>query len=294
MCTFVHESLDIFVDVNTFLQRSEPLVHVIRRSLVELFTDIAVRFLKPAAISGCEDITKVSLERKSQKHREDIMLGSRTRQLLDTLRKKDSWERCHEDSFFHAVRSFFVAGMQYLVEKIPVSDPLFKHAEVADVQLRATSKFSDVRYFIQRFPQLLVLSSPGDQHESATKLEKQFLKFQVDASLPEEACRPGARADIAWASIAAVRDQFGAPKYDILAHVMLGILTIPHSNAFSERIFSAMKLTRTDVRNKMNQKILSAALVTKQAMTAKDTKCYQLTFTPEMLKVAKSAATVKR
>ena len=48
----------------------------------------------------------------------------------------------------------------------------------------------------------------------------------------------GKTADELWINAGRLVDPTGNPKYDGLAYAMLGILTIPHSNAPCERIFS--------------------------------------------------------
>ena len=48
----------------------------------------------------------------------------------------------------------------------------------------------------------------------------------------------GKSEDELWANIGKVTDAPGHLKYDGLVHAMLGLLTIPHSNAPCERIFS--------------------------------------------------------
>ncbi len=290
LCSFLFETVDVFVDANVFLQKDEPLIHCLRRSLVSLLTDIAVCFLKPSAIASCHDITKVNLDRKSQKSRDELVIGMKTKRMLEELRKDSKkWDKNDEDTFFCAVRAFYVAGMRYILQNIPVGEPLFKHAEVADIQLRHKSKFEDVEYFVKRFPMLI----GGLSDEKLGKLQKQFLKYQVDPDLPSDLCDGTTRVDRAWAFLGSVKDTIGQPKYDLLARVMLGLLTIPHSNAYSERIFSAMKLTRSDVRSTMSQKMLGSALVLKQSMVANEKKCFQMNFTQKELRVAKSATVDK-
>ena len=67
---------------------------------------------------------------------------------------------------------------------------------------------------------------------------------------------------------------------------MLGILTIQHSNAGCERIFSQVPKNKTDFRGSLSSKTLSSILVAKSHMKG---HCYSNTFTTSFLKNAKSA-----
>ena len=67
---------------------------------------------------------------------------------------------------------------------------------------------------------------------------------------------------------------------------MLGILTIQHSNAGCERIFSHVQKNKTDLRGSLSSKTLSSILFTKSHMKGRS---YSQTFTTSFLKNAKCA-----
>ena len=52
------------------------------------------------------------------------------------------------------------------------------------------------------------------------------------------------RVDHSWVEINKIQDSVGTFLFAKLSKVMLGILTIPHSNASCERIFSCVKKTK--------------------------------------------------
>ena len=77
--------------------------------------------------------------------------------------------------------------------------------------------------------------------------------------------------------------------YPMLAEVMLAILTIPHGNADSERIFSAVRHVDTDFRQSMSEKLLDALMVVKIHLVVRKEVCYTHKFTDAFLTRAKSA-----
>ncbi len=82
-------------------------------------------------------------------------------------------------------------------------------------------------------------------------LEEEFANYHIDLTLFDTELR----IDILWNQL--------SRKYPRLANVMLGILTIPHSNASCERIFSLVRKNKTDFRPNLSQNTLEALLVEK-------------------------------
>lgn len=70
---------------------------------------------------------------------------------------------------------------------------------------------------------------------------------------------------------------------------MISVLTLPHSNAECERIFSYVTKTQTQFRSQLNLKTLENLLTVKSNMAK---PCHELNFDAEFLKKAKSATTL--
>ena len=80
---------------------------------------------------------------------DNIFIGSQTRDLLDQMNDKS------RKNFFLNVRSFYKRSVSYIKDKLPLSDNLLCHAEVADVALRYSAKYSDLNFFRKKFPILI-------------------------------------------------------------------------------------------------------------------------------------------
>lgn len=74
----------------------------------------------------------------------------------------------------------------------------------------------------------------------------------------------------------------GILKYDKLAQVMLAILSIPHSNAECERMFSAVTNTKTLFSSMLPVASLEKFLVLKSVQKG---KCFEQKFSSEFLKL---------
>ncbi|CAN8014037.1 unnamed protein product [Ixodes persulcatus] len=97
--------------------------------------------------------------------------------------------------------------------------------------------------------------------EALDALEMEFVRLQA-YSISTDILQQE-RADTEWTAISKLRGADGLLMLSRIAEVMLGILSIPHSNAECERPFSIVKKARTQFRSSMSDKRLGNALLAK-------------------------------
>lgn len=176
----------------------------------------------------------------------DLYLGQQTTTSLSKLNASAQMEvREH-------IKSFYVTAVDYMLKKFPLRSDMLLNAQVADVEQRATVSWSSVEYFADR--------SPGSS--SRDTLHESFRKYQT-SPLPPGVLSEGARIDEVWHQLRTWRDVDDSFPYKELATLMLAILTIPHSNADSERLFSVVRKNRTETRSSMSISTLESLLINK-------------------------------
>ena len=174
----------------------------------------------------------------------DIYLGEKTKDCLDKLKSHVKAEVCNN------IKAFFETAVDYVLKKFPMDSPMLTHAQVANVELRTTTSWASLDYFLSRVP----------NDFSLDVLHDAFRRYQT-FSLPIEVTN--IRNDEVWHQLKNWRDVDGAYPFQELASIMLAILTIPHSNADSERIFSVVRKNRTETRSSMSVETLESLLVNK-------------------------------
>lgn len=188
-CLFLKNSISIFDKFNTLLQYEKPMIHVLRREMLSLLTDLFTRFVKPDSITSVTDLLRVKyFERKHQKNRDELIIGADAREYLKTMKISVD----EETAFFSSVRNYFIAACEYLIKKLPYTDTLLINAEVADISLRTKQKFSAVEFFMDKFT---VLKDNYDKD----KVEIQFSHYQIE-KLSEEIIKEK-RIDKSWVMI---------------------------------------------------------------------------------------------
>ncbi|XP_013383769.1 uncharacterized protein LOC106154078 [Lingula anatina] len=250
-CLFLKHAIAVFDKYNTELQCAEPKIHVLRRRLHSLLKELLVMFVKPSAMiyKGVLDVQfTVSSNIKAEN---DLLIGDEAKAFLS--QKKDNHLRDKRIQEFHKnVKSFFSTACSYIKQKLPLSCELLKHAEVTDMQRQTESYQSSVQFFLKKFPCLI-------PEEERGKLESEFALYQVTdiRDIKKD------RLDEAWAEMGQMKDENGVQMFQVLPKFMLRILTIPHSSAHCERVFSMVRKTHTAFRPNMSSQTLEAILINK-------------------------------
>ena len=96
-----------------------------------------------------------------------------------------------------------------------------------------------------------------------------------------------------WSALAAAKDRATKlHKFGRLAKVARLVLTLPHSNADAERVFSAIGLNKTDIRNRLQLNGTLSSLMTIKMATSEP--CYMYEPPEKVLKAARKACTLAK
>lgn len=87
-----------------------------------------------------------------------------------------------------------------------------------------------------------------------------------------------------WVEISSYTDATGENPFSDLADLALTVLTLPHSNADVERIFSHMNIVKSKLRNRMSIKSLNALLTIRYGLRRNGSCCYDYKLPKEVLK----------
>ena len=140
-----------------------------------------------------------------------------------------------------------------------------------------------VNFLSLRWPEFLPLTGPEQQDQlSAELIEYQTLEDR-------EVVQEDRRIDEFWTDLSLKKDPVTRlTQFPLLAKVARLVLTLPHSNADAERVFSAIGLNKTKTRNRLQllDGTLAAMMTVKMATQE---PCYDYEPPEEIMKAAKSA-----
>ena len=243
---------------------------------------LVIKFIKIDEIP--EDLCQTDVTNKSiHQSLENVFVGVQTRQLVEELLEYGEIDLNERNVFYGAVFDFYVAAAQYAIEKLPFEDKVLQNAKLLNVPLRRRAQFSQVEHIIKRFPNIIQYS-PSD----IDKLHEEFAEYQLlkDEEVPSDVRENAVskkdkdgkallyRMDVIWAYLGQMKAPDGNFVFEKLSKIALLVLSLPHSNAEEERVFSMIGKNKRVERSSLSiDGTLSSIIMIKMADL--DAKKYQ-------------------
>ena len=256
---FFQSVLPSFMHCNQFLQREEPLIHALQPQLEKLLKSILGKFIKPIVIAEGlkKDDGLLSVDfMDTNNHVADdkMMVGFFTKQTINRLLDEGDISVNQQTTFYNGTRAFFIRATEYLLKWFPLKDELLINATWLDFENRQQKSFSCVENFVFKYDHIF-------SGIKIDELNEQFLNYQLlpDNAIPKEVkeCvnlseEDPHRIDVLWGFLRGVKKPGkNLFEFDLLFKVAEVIMTIPHSNAGEERIFSLINKNKTPSRSSL-------------------------------------------
>lgn len=263
--------LPCFTHANQFLQREEPLIHILQPQLLNLLKKILGKFLKAAVVSHClNEDTLVSVDFKASSNQvtdKELSIGYITKHTANRLHEEGDITDHQLTKFFKAAREFLMRATEYLLKWCPLEDELLTNATWLNFEQRLEKNFLSVEYFVHRYPGIF-LEMDMDQ------LSEEFLNYQLlpSATIPKSVKESANledkdphRVDVLWGYLKGMKEPgTNDLLFGLLFKVAEVVMTIPHSNAGEERIFSLINKNKTPSRSSLKlDGTLSSLIVVK-------------------------------
>ena len=107
---------------------SQPCVHLLLPSLKELLKDLLSKFLKLSVIVDCTNLTKIKYK-STENQKSEPFIGSETKKFISEHGKK----KFDLKKFQKDVPAFYVSVVDCMLAKLPFSNKLLEHIQVADL-----------------------------------------------------------------------------------------------------------------------------------------------------------------
>ncbi len=267
-----------------FQKSTENTTCELHREMCRLTKLYAANVLKTDVITSASgNLRLLNLERESQLDDENLGVG------IDTWTCIRELEEEHDPApFFSAVRKFYTASLKKMLKKFPFGDSLLKDFGVLQPDKTASYSVDTIVGLAKRFPQLELSSN-----ESLDKLKEEFLDFQLspgDLPPPSEykaadlTLKP--RVGAFWSRVSETKTLDGRDRFSALVKLMYGLMSVPCSNADSERGFSILRKIHTDQRSNLDQSTIIALMSMKFNC---DDCCHDSRLSSELLTRCKKA-----
>lgn len=283
--SFILPSVDRF---NRLFQKStENTTSQLYNEMNRLVRLYASNFLTSDTILAANDnLRNLEFAEENQVSNEDLGIGTETWMTIAEL------EATHDTApFFNAVRAFYVNSTKKMLNKFPFGDTLLKDLSVLQPENTSSFPFSTVASLAKRFPQIELSDSA-----SLDRLKEEFEDFKLSpGDLPSIVKYKAAdgvmrsKAGLFWSEVKKITTFDEQPRFHLLHQLMAGLLSIPVSNADSERGFSMLRKIHTDQRANLDQSTIVALMGMKFNC---DDCCCDIKLSSELLSASKKATTL--
>lgn len=273
-----------------FFQSRVATLPILKPEVQRLVRILLGRFVQAEAIQGANnDFTDINFQ-DPLLHLPDDQLGIGHEAWSYVSSEEDALDPSVQRLFFNGVRDFYVAVASTLIRKFPFTDTLADDVAIFLSKSKGSVTWNQVCRLAQRFT-----AAVPQQHIDALEEEMLDYKLAPVSSLPScELNHDGVASSSAvvmelcsyWDEIGRTKTLDGKPRFPYLASLAKCVLSLPVSNADTERVFSNVRKILTDCRTEMDADTLCALLSCK---INSNCDCFELHTSLDLLRKAKRA-----
>lgn len=185
------------------------------------------------------------------------------------------------DNFYDKCQKFLIKACNGIRERYNFDDPLLGKIKILSPKYALSNQSREITQSLSLIPLLKNVPSICSQ-EKYQEIDDEWRRlpshhFENDV---EELKKMG--IDIFWGFILSIKNDGNEYLFKNLAECALNILSLPHSNADSERAFSKINIGKTKTRNKLIVPTMRGLVLASQHLSVKG-KCVNFQPLKEML-----------
>lgn len=169
---------------------------------------------------------------------------------------------------------FYIEGALQISKRFPFDNKVFQLLEALDPKVVEAKSVPSLGPLMNHFPLLV-------SNETLQKIDTEWrmLRSTVSTIL---ANNPDMTPIKFWVKVSVMTAGDGTQIFPNLAEFMISLLSLPHSSAAAERVFSAVNRMKTKTRNRLSTNTIVGLLHTKRFMN--NSTCYDVTITDSLVK----------
>lgn len=242
---FLDFVLPLFTNLNKEMQAEHPKIHVLYPNICQILKTLFDCFLKRDYLS----VTSIeNVDFKNPRNflkLEDIYYGA----LVNNTILNENLN--HEQLNLFRVRclDFYVEACQQIVTRFPLKNNPLKEVTILEAVNVKSGKTNSVISVCRLFPNVIDL-----KHFQDIDTEWRILRnTEKIKDFPDD-------VELFWEKISLLKNGEGHPMFPLLSQFVFNILSLPHSSANVERIFSAVNLMKTTQRNRLSTETIVGLL----------------------------------
>lgn len=267
---FLEFSLEIFTNVNKSMQSEHPQIHKLHETVCRTYHTILDCYMDNSFLSRTE-LKNVNYENpRNFKPIEDIYLGTKVAmKLLSNSELTDD----NIKTFKLKCLDFYIEAARQIKMRYDFGNDIQKDLEILNPEVVASRRFESIMHLALQFPNLV-------QQENMQTLDTEWRNLRNDPILNQI---KNEDVENFWQKITMIINPAdGSFLYPQLSKFMTSLLSLPHSSAAVERIFSSINIIKTKQRNQLSTDTIEGLLYTKYWIGS--TPCFELELNSSILK----------
>ena len=175
--------------------------------------------------------------------REDIYIGDATPLSLQAATEEEV------TTFYEGVIAFYEALVKKQFKLFQFGSPILGKLKFLDVTQCQDVKRATFNAIYETFP----------IHFDKDRVEMEYREFAIDDTISQTK-KDFKEAFDFWLYVKSLTSPMGETRYEELANLALCLLSIPTSNADSERVFSLVRRIKTDFRSSLSTQSVSSLI----------------------------------
>jgi len=255
---FLKYSLHFFNNFNALFQSRTILIHKLFVSSQQLIRQLAQNFIIPEALTHIASLN-VDDENIIQ-HLNDIYVGPECEHLLATLPLE-----CAQEIRLKCL-DFYKTAVKEILKRLPYNDPFFELLTFLDPQI---ALYHEGRIKVKDLTDIAVRIGQID----ITKLAFEWRILPSTFNDVEKKELASLDIENMWIKILEHKDFSGNKLFVTLNLLVEAVLSLPHSNAEAERIFSIVSDVKNKKRNRLSNDTVSAICIVRSSFQTQNINC---------------------
>jgi hypothetical protein len=272
---FLKYSLNYMNTFNALFQSKNVLIQDLHSNSVKLFLEVCQNFIKGDTLSVCYDKFPNLIHAHNYLPIEKVYTGPECESLLISLPTN-----IQHDVRVH-ILDFYVTLSKEIIQRLPLTSDIFQEMAF----LKPQNAFNKNRHVLVELPQLTE-KYKNFFDASAIALEWRSLPYAFDNNEVQQL--ENMPIDTMWLKIKKFKDFNDVEKFKTLGILASIVLTLPHSNADAERIFSVINDVKTRKRNRIGDDTLNAICTVRSSFSSNNTNCTNFQVTESHLNLCNS------
>ncbi|XP_062550541.1 uncharacterized protein LOC134215347 [Armigeres subalbatus] len=238
--------------INKLFQSEQPEVLSLHSTLTRKIKQLLSYFVKSEVVKSYK-ISDIRFHPREIKPPGEVYLGVKVAAVLDSPSHNIDSERLLDVQ--NRCTRFYKELVQQMLNRFQLENDMFKSVSILTPSAIISGKGVSLSTVLKHFPTVILTNEWQNIDNEFNEIK--CLDFKA-LGLSEHT-----NDEEFWLKIFDIQTNDGKIKFPLMAKLMKAILSLPHSSAAAERIFSAQNLNKTKLRNKLRNKSMVGILRTK-------------------------------